>query len=79
MVPSSSFPITIDKILLHNIFKFLKHDKLNQIYILYMMYTYNFSENFKDYQNFVSNNFGSIYDTKLLCKEVKRIVSKNGL
>ncbi|XP_022182122.1 pre-piRNA 3'-exonuclease trimmer-like isoform X1 [Myzus persicae] len=34
-------------------------------------------ENFKDFQNFVSKNFGSIYDTKLLCKEVKRIVSKN--
>ncbi|XP_026806349.1 pre-piRNA 3'-exonuclease trimmer-like isoform X1 [Rhopalosiphum maidis] len=34
-------------------------------------------ENFKDFQNFVSNNFGPIYDTKLLCKEVKRIVSKN--
>lgn len=43
------------------------------------MYTFNFSENFKDFQNFVSKNFGSIYDTKLLCKEVKRIVSKNGL
>ncbi|KAL5242431.1 hypothetical protein ACI65C_009841 [Semiaphis heraclei] len=34
-------------------------------------------ENFKDFQNFVSKNFGPIYDTKLLCKEVKRIVSKN--
>ncbi|XP_008185451.2 pre-piRNA 3'-exonuclease trimmer [Acyrthosiphon pisum] len=34
-------------------------------------------ENFKDFQNFVFNNFGPIYDTKLLCKEVKRIVSKN--
>ncbi|XP_015363248.1 PREDICTED: poly(A)-specific ribonuclease PARN-like [Diuraphis noxia] len=34
-------------------------------------------ENFKDFQHFVSNNFGPIYDTKLLCKEVKRIVSKN--
>lgn len=33
--------------------------------------------NFKDFQNFVSNNFGPIYDTKLLCKEVKRIVPKN--
>ncbi|XP_025195413.1 pre-piRNA 3'-exonuclease trimmer-like [Melanaphis sacchari] len=36
-------------------------------------------ENFKDFQNFVSDNFGPIYDTKLLCKEVKRIVSKNDL
>ncbi|KAL4096600.1 hypothetical protein QTP88_021521 [Uroleucon formosanum] len=34
-------------------------------------------ENFKDFQKFVSKNFGPIYDTKLLCKEVKRIVPKN--
>jgi len=43
------------------------------------MFTFHISENFKDFQNFVSKNFGPIYDTKLLCKEVKRIVSKNGL
>lgn len=38
-----------------------------------------FAERFKDYQNFVSHNFGPIYDTKLLCKEVKRMMPKNGL
>lgn len=41
--------------------------------------TFHISENFKDFQKFVSKNFGPIYDTKLLCKEVKRIVPKNGL
>lgn len=41
--------------------------------------TFHISDNFKDFQKFVSNNFGPIYDTKLLCKEVKRIVPKNGL
>lgn len=56
----------------------MKHDKLIQIYS-YIMYTFHISVNFKDFQNFVSNNFGPIYDTKLLCKEVKRLVSKNGL
>lgn len=38
-----------------------------------------FAENFKDFQSFVSQNFGPIYDTKLLCKEVKSLLSKNGL
>jgi len=49
--------------------------------LVYNTYQYLFyiSENFKDFQNFVFNNFGPIYDTKLLCKEVKRIVSTNGL
>lgn len=39
----------------------------------------NISENFKDFQTFVSKNIGPIYDTKLLCKELKRIVPKNGM
>ncbi|VVC30454.1 Ribonuclease H-like domain,Ribonuclease CAF1 [Cinara cedri] len=34
-------------------------------------------ENFKDFQIFVSRNFGPIYDTKLLCKELKRVIPKN--
>ncbi|VVC45143.1 Ribonuclease H-like domain,Ribonuclease CAF1 [Cinara cedri] len=34
-------------------------------------------DNFRDFQIFVSRNFGPIYDTKLLCKELKRIMPKN--
>lgn len=37
------------------------------------------SESFKDFQSFVTHNFGPIYDTKLLCKELKHIIPKNGL
>lgn len=40
---------------------------------------YFYLENFKEYQSFISNNFGPIYDTKLLCKEVKLILPKDGL
>ncbi|XP_050534815.1 pre-piRNA 3'-exonuclease trimmer-like isoform X2 [Daktulosphaira vitifoliae] len=33
--------------------------------------------NLKDYQSFVSNTFGPIYDTKLMCKEFRRLLPKN--
>lgn len=60
---------------------------LNQIilalidYFIFLVHStlFYFSENFKDYRCFLSNNFGPIYDTKLLCKEVKRMMPKNGL
>lgn len=38
----------------------------------------NISESYKEFQNFVSKNFGPIYDTKLLSKEFKRVIPKNG-
>ncbi|KAF0762846.1 pre-piRNA 3'-exonuclease trimmer-like [Aphis craccivora] len=53
------------------------HNCALDILILYNQFFTPLPENFKDFQNFVFNNFGPIYDTKLLCKEVKRIVSTN--
>lgn len=43
------------------------------------VYIIHITDNFKDFQHFVFSNFGPIYDTKLLCKEIKRLISKNGL